>query len=71
MPDRSVPQRGIEEIARDGGRSLAARLARGGECWPKRCGAGDAKHFSDAPLGHGPFGVATGGRARWRGLAPG
>ena len=29
-----------------------------------------AKNFFDAPLGHGPFGDATGGRARCAGLPP-
>ena len=29
-----------------------------------------AKNFFDAPLGHGPFGDATGGRARGAGLPP-
>ena len=67
----SVPQRGIEEMARDAGRSLAARPARGVKWWRKCPGADDAKNFSEAPLGHGWFGVATGGCARWRGLAPG
>ena len=43
----------------------------GDEWWRRGCGTGDAKNFFDAPLGHGPFGVATGGCARCRGLAPG
>ena len=29
-----------------------------------------AKNFFDAPLGHGPFGGVTGGRARCAGLPP-
>ena len=29
-----------------------------------------AKNFFDAPLGHGPFGGATGGRARCADLPP-
>ena len=70
-PSISVPQRGIVE--------------KGPGCWPiTGCPIGSrrrggrrgsevaaTKNFSDAPLGHGPFGVATGGCARWRGLAPG
>ena len=56
---------------RDFGPALAAQPARGDEGRRRRCGAGDAKNLSDAPLVQAPFGVATGGRARCRGLAPG
>ena len=34
------------------------------------CGDAAAKNFFDAPLGHGPFGGITGGRARGAGLPP-
>ncbi len=45
--------------------------------WPEATSGGEntagrtpPKNFFDAPLGHGPFGGATGGRARWAGLPP-
>ncbi len=38
VPRGSVPQRGIEEMVRDAGRSLADRRARGDERWWRRCG---------------------------------
>ena len=64
VPNGSVPQRGIEEMARNAGRALATRAARGDEWCRRNCGAGDVKSFSDAPLGHG----AT--RHRFRGRRP-
>ena len=38
-----MPLRGIEEMIRDAGRSLAARPGRGDERWPRRCGTAAPK----------------------------
>ncbi len=46
------------------------KQARDDECWRKSSGENAAKNFFDAPLGHGLFGFATGGRARCAGLPP-
>ncbi|GDY23566.1 hypothetical protein LBMAG56_49130 [Verrucomicrobiota bacterium] len=46
------------------------KMARGDDGWRKCCGDTADKNFFDAPLGHGPFGGATGGRARCAGLPP-
>ena len=46
------------------------KKARGNEGWRNHRGEDVTKTFFDAPLGHGPFGGATGGRARRAGLPP-
>ena len=46
------------------------KMARGDEGWRKCSGDAAAENFFDAPLGHGLFGGATGGRARGAGLPP-
>ena len=53
-----MPQRGIEENG-PRRREVAEMLREDA-----------AKNFFDAPLGHGPFGGATGGRSRCAGLPP-
>ena len=46
------------------------KMARGDAGWRKCCGDAAPKNFFDAPLGHGPFGGATGGRVRCADLPP-
>ena len=57
-------------MVRDAGRSLAAQSARADEGWRRCSGAAATKNFFDAPLGHGPFGVATGAAPAGAGLPP-